>query len=252
MDDAVGVVLGKLREHHLEENTLVFYLSDNGAPNHKETAASNHPLRGYKAQLLDGGIREPFLVQWRGRLPAGKVDDRPVIQLDVLPTALAAAGLTPRAAPKLDGVNLLPYLAGDKKEPPHESLFWRYDGQRAVRMGDWKLLHIGKKTELYNLTADIGEKHNLAAEKPDKVRQLEAAWQSWNALNAGGRHGGQKKSGGSEAADRESARGAFGLYPGRRPLIWSAAQAHSEAGSLPLSFCRNHGRLPYRRFKKRR
>jgi arylsulfatase A-like enzyme len=178
LDDNVGLVLAKLRALGLEENTLIFFLSDNGAPDHGETSNSNRPLRGYKAQLLEGGIRIPFIVQWKGHLPAGRTDSRPVIALDILPTLLAAAGLGGQA--NLDGVNLLPFLAGDKRNLPHEALFWRYDGQRAVRMGDWKFLRMGRKTQLYNLAADIGEKTDLAGREPGKLKELEAAWQSWN------------------------------------------------------------------------
>jgi arylsulfatase A-like enzyme len=183
MDDAVGAVLAKVRESGQEENTLIVFISDNGAPNNPHTSNSNRPLRGYKAQLLEGGIRVPFMVQWKGRLPAGKTDDRPVIQLDVLPTVLAAAGITAPADARLDGVNLLPYLNGERTDAPHEALFWRYSGQRAVRAGDWKLLHTKKKTQLFNLAADLGEKTDLAAKHPDKVAELEAAFQQWNTHN---------------------------------------------------------------------
>jgi arylsulfatase A-like enzyme len=197
MDDAVGAVLGKIRALGQEENTLVFFFSDNGGPTAGNTS-SNGPLRGFKTQTWEGGIRVPFLVQWKGRVPAGKVDHRPVIQLDIHPTALAAAGVAARPEWKLDGVNLLPYLTGEKSSPPHEALFWRFGQQVAVRMGDWKLVkgagmagvagaESGKATiagaELYNLASDIGEKQNLAASSPDKVKQLAAAWDQWNAGN---------------------------------------------------------------------
>jgi len=179
LDDAVGTVLAKLRERGLEENTVIFFLTDNGAPDHSHTAASNRPLRGYKAQLFEGGIRVPFIIQWKGHLPAGNVDDRPVIALDVLPTALAAAGVAVPADAKLDGVNLLPYLAGEASGVPHEALFWRYGGQRAVRMGDWKLLRMSRKSQLFNLADDIAERHDLAAEKPEKTNELEEAYDRW-------------------------------------------------------------------------
>jgi arylsulfatase A-like enzyme len=187
MDDAVGAVLAKLRELKLEDNTLIFFISDNGAPNHGETKSSNRPLRGYKAALLEGGIRVPFIIQWKGRLPAGQVDDRPVITLDVLPTVLAAAGVPVSANAKLDGVNLLPYLSGEKSVLPERALCWRYGPQRAVRMGDWKLLHMGRKTQLFNLADDIGEKHDLASEHPAKLKELETVWQLWNSKNRTGK-----------------------------------------------------------------
>ena len=162
MDDAVGVVLAKLREHKLEDNTLIVFLSDNGGPT-GTTTSRNDPLSGGKQHVLEGGIREPFMVQWKGHLPAGKVDDRPIISLDILPTVLAAAGVPAPADAKLDGLNLLPYLTGENTGAPHEALFWRYGGKRAVRMGDWKITDDGDGPKLYNLAKDIAEKHDLRA-----------------------------------------------------------------------------------------
>jgi arylsulfatase A-like enzyme len=196
MDDAVGVVLDKMRELKLEENTLVFFFSDNGGPT-QQTTSSNGPLRGQKATTWEGGIRVPFLVQWKGKLPAGKVDDRPVIQLDILPTALAAAGVN-FADAKFDGVNLIPYLSGEKNSLPHEALYWRFGQQVAIRMGDWKLVKAtgGDSTptanrflergniedaELYQLREDIGEKTNLAKMHPEKTKELAARWNEWNS-----------------------------------------------------------------------
>jgi arylsulfatase A-like enzyme len=189
MDDNIGRVLAKLREAKLEEQTLIFFISDNGGPTMKGTTINgsrNDPLRGSKRTTLEGGIRVPFLVQWKGRLPAGKVYEQPVIQLDFHPTALAAAGVAVKPEWKLDGVNLLPYLEGKEGRPPHEVLYWRMGQQMAVRKGDWKLVRYdweGKLhgPELYNLAADIGEKTNLAEKEPAKFQELEAAWQKWNA-----------------------------------------------------------------------
>jgi arylsulfatase A-like enzyme len=194
MDDAVGVVMGKLDEHRLTEHTLVFFISDNGGPTASITSG-NGPLRGFKSQTWEGGIRVAWMMQWKGRVPAGRVDDRPVIQLDILPTALAAAGVEAKPEWKLDGVNLLPFLSGQKTGAPHETLYWRFGPQMAIRKGDWKLVKgpgggAGTETaaratvagaELYNLSQDIGEKKNLSAENPEKVRELAAAWTAWDA-----------------------------------------------------------------------
>jgi arylsulfatase A-like enzyme len=198
MDDAVGKVLEKIREQGEEENTLIFFFADNGGPT-KQTSSSNGPLRGFKAQTWEGGIRVPFLVQWKGRIPAGKTDDRPVIQLDIHPTALAAAGVEVKEEWKLDGVNLLPYLTGEKTGTPHEALYWRFGPQVAIRKGDWKLVKgaggIGLEgverrekgtmegAELYNLAADIGESKNLAEAEPAKVKELADDWNQWNSSN---------------------------------------------------------------------
>lgn len=182
LDDAVGIVVAKLNELQLEENTLVFFVTDNGGPT-KGNTSSNGPLRGFKGQVLEGGVRVPFVVQWKGKLPAGRTYDQPVIQLDIQPTALAAAGIETPADAKFDGVNLLPYLNGEKTEAPHEALYWRFGQQRAVRSGDWKLVENAEGVKLFNLGNDIGEKNDLASEQPDKLKELEALYAKWNEGN---------------------------------------------------------------------
>lgn len=186
MDDAVGRVLEKLREIRQEENTLVWFFSDNGGPT-RQTTSKNDPLRGFKATTLEGGVRVPFCVQWKGKLPAGKTFEHPMIQLDVLPTSLAAIGAKADPAWKLDGVNLLPFLTGENKGRPHEALYWRFGEQWAIRKGDWKLVASridGSEPRLFNLAEDIGEAKDLSAAHPDKVRELKAAWDAWNAEQA--------------------------------------------------------------------
>ena len=200
LDDGIGRGLTKLRDLGIEEETLVFFISDNGGPE-TVNASDNGPFNGVKGTTWEGGIRVPFLVQWKGKLPAAKVYEQPVIQLDFLPTALAAAGMKNQPEWKLDGVNLLPYLRGEKSDRPHAALYWRFGGSMAVRMGDWKLVKTtgGKAgadaagatnrrdkatvegAELFNLKDDIGEQTNLAASQPDKSKELAAAWQKWNS-----------------------------------------------------------------------
>lgn len=181
MDDAVGAVLHKLEAAKLTDNTLIFYFSDNGGP--AVNGSDNGALRGHKAQTLEGGIRVPYFVQWKAKLPKGIVYEQPVIQLDILPTALAAAGIVAGMEPKLDGVNLLPHLQGENKAAPHEALYWRFGQQTAIRRGDWKLVKHGqsKSAELYNLSKDIGETTDLAQSERDKFTELEAAWKKWNS-----------------------------------------------------------------------
>ncbi len=182
MDDGVGRVLGRLREHGLEERTLVVFLSDNGGPTDVNTSI-NAPLSGTKGRVLEGGIRVPFLMQWKSRLSAAKVVDAPVISLDILPTAAAAAGAVAAPDWKLDGVNLLPFLTGEAKAIPHETLYWRYGQQTAIRSGDWKLLRLPKDPapRLFNLAEDIGEQKDLAASAPERVTALQATYNAWNA-----------------------------------------------------------------------
>jgi arylsulfatase A-like enzyme len=180
MDDAIGRVLGALNENKLMGDTLIFFISDNGGPT-PVTTSRNNPLRGFKGQAYEGGIRVPFLMRWDGTLPKGKTATEPVIALDVLPTAVAAAGGTADPAWKLDGVNLLPVAKGGSA-PPHESLYWRFGQQRAIRKGDWKLVWPGTETpELYNLGADIGESKDLASAEPARLQALKTEWDNWSA-----------------------------------------------------------------------
>jgi arylsulfatase A-like enzyme len=181
-DEAIGAIMAALRERGLEEQTLVFVISDNGGAN---DVAEMGGLRGRKWLVWEGGVRVTWLAQWKGRIPAGRVSGVPVIQLDVLPTALAAAGVAVRPEWKLDGVNLLPLLEGRTERLEREALFWRFGVQYAVRAGDWKLVKasVDMQPMLVNLAADPGEKIDLAARHPDKVRELQALWDKWNAGN---------------------------------------------------------------------
>jgi arylsulfatase A-like enzyme len=189
LDDAVGKVLAKLEERGLTQRTLIFFLSDNGGPMTKmgRNGSNNRPLKGQKGDTWEGGIRVPFLVQWKGKIPAGKTYDLPVVNLDVLPTVVTAAGGELTADDKLDGVNLLPHLTGENAEPPHATLYWRFGKQWAVRHGDWKLVVANGgsgKPELYNLADDISEAKDLAAEHPDKVAELQKLWDAWSKEQA--------------------------------------------------------------------
>jgi len=204
LDENVGRVLTTLRETKLEENTLIFFLSDNGGPTGKprpqpdaafeygQNASKNDPCRGVKGDLLEGGIRVPFLVQWKGRIPAGKTCDQPLISLDILPTALAAAGVEAQPDWKLNGTNLLPFLTGEKESAPHDALYWRFrfpstkpaEHRWAIRRGDWKLVkNRTQPVSLYHLATDIGETRNLAAEQRERVAALKKAYQAWDAKN---------------------------------------------------------------------
>ncbi len=186
VDEAVGRVLTAVDSAGQRQRTLVFFFSDNGGPMTKRNAnaAVNTPLRGQKGDVFEGGIRIPFVVSWPGQLPAGKSFDHPVISLDVLPTAIAAAGAKrdPKL-PALDGVDLVPFLAGKNPAVPHPRLFWRMDGGEAfaVREGKWKWLRTyDNPPELYDLAGDIGESRNVATQHPDVATRLAAAAAAWN------------------------------------------------------------------------
>ena len=183
MDRAVGVVLAKLRERGLENDTLIFFLSDNGGPA-AELTSSNAPLRGGKGQLWEGGIRVPFCLQWKGRIQT-QTFEQPVIALDILPTALAAAGAS--AAPGLDGRNLIPYLTGQAVTgPPHTTLFWRYGRNIALRKGKYKLLRQSQPQgdgpfQLFDLTVDQTESSDLSSALPDVAAELRRDMEQLNA-----------------------------------------------------------------------
>ena len=181
LDDNIGRILNKLSEDGLAQDTLIFFLSDNGGPT-EELTSRNDPLSGGKGSLLEGGIRIPFLACWPGQFPAGQVYTRPIISLDILPTALAAARAPLPQDVKLDGVNLLPFLTKDRSGDPHESLYWRLQKQLAIRQGDWKLVRAnGSKTfRLFNLADDIGEKNDLAEKDPQRAKKLTDDLMRWN------------------------------------------------------------------------
>jgi arylsulfatase B len=178
LDDSVGTVMTKLRESGLEENTLVFFVSDNGGPT-KELTSSNAPLRGGKGELLEGGIRVPFIVSWKGRIKP-RIIDAPVISMDATATALELGGASPKPA-NLDGRSLLPLLTGVTDAAPHDALFWRVANKNAMRQGDWKLVRERGAWQLYNLAHDIGEAKNLAPGEAKRVAELSSLWAEWNA-----------------------------------------------------------------------
>lgn len=209
LDENVGKVLDTLDATGQRDDTLVFFLSDNGGPTGRprprpdapfqfgQNASRNDPFRGVKGNLFEGGIRVPFLVRWPGVIPAGTTYDEPVISLDILPTALAAAGRPASAAAdsdaaRLDGVDLRPALSGQAATPPHDTLYWRFrfpapeasQQKFAIRQGRWKLVRDGGPPALYDLAADPGEAVDLSAQEPARAATLQAEWDRWNATLA--------------------------------------------------------------------
>ena len=176
MDQGVGSILDTLQELNLAENTLVFFFSDNGANRNGSCA----PLRGTKTHVWEGGHRVPAMAWWPGRIQTG-VSDRLVSSLDLMPTMLELAGVeTPRDRP-LDGVDLRRYLRSGG-EGEERTLFWRFRGRTAVRQGRWKLVQ-GEDDQtgpaLFDLSQDLGEEVNLAAENPQRVAALRQALVAW-------------------------------------------------------------------------
>jgi len=185
VDDGVGDVLLALEETGVADNTIIFFLSDNGGAHNN--ASDNEPLRGFKGSMWEGGLRVPFAMRWPAKIPAGIVYNEPVISLDMLATIAPYAGAAPDLERPWDGVNLVPYLTGEKTGSPHPQLFWQSDqsGTRyAVREGDIKLTLPHSDTEramLFNLGEDIAESDDLTSANPEKAVQLKQDWDTWNA-----------------------------------------------------------------------
>lgn len=183
MDDGVGRIREKLRTIGAETNTLVFFIGDNGAPlGGAWNGSLNRPMVGQKGMLSEGGIRVPFVAAWPGRIAAGQVYDKPVISLDVAATALALAGLPHDK--RLDGVNLVPFVTGENKTAPHETLFWRWSSQASVLEFPHKLILLGDRERLlFDVTRPDGENiaRNLAARHPEIASRLEAKLRTWCA-----------------------------------------------------------------------
>lgn len=184
MDDGIGRVLEALKQHGLDENTLVFFLSDNGGPT-DHNASLNNPLRGKKGDVWEGGWRVPFALRWTGHLPAGKSFANPVSSLDIFATItdLAKAPLAPERP--LDGVNLIPFLVESGTGIPHAAVYLRkFDqGAYAVRKGDYKLVIPGpdKPPLLFNLDLDIRERNNLITAGADIAAEIEQLRTEWDA-----------------------------------------------------------------------
>ncbi|MCC7267228.1 MAG: sulfatase-like hydrolase/transferase [Caulobacteraceae bacterium] len=209
LDDGVGAIRAKLKQTGLEDDTLIVFLSDNGCASDLHGACSNAPLSGFKGEHLEGGVRVPYLVSWPGHVRGGVVDRRTISSLDIVPTAAALAGATLPQDREYDGVDLLPFLKGADKAAPHQTLYWRAGVTYAIRDGDKKMWianrappgvtsndkrnteiapegmvaeigPAGQHVMLYDLTKDIGEKHNIAASNPELVAQLKAKLAKWS------------------------------------------------------------------------
>ncbi|RME70991.1 MAG: sulfatase [Verrucomicrobia bacterium] len=179
LDRACGRFLDTLDALGLAENTLVVFTNDNGGPT-DANAANNYPLAGTKANHLEGGIRVPFLMRWPGVIPADSTYAPPVSTLDILPTFYRAADGDIARLGDIDGVDLMPYLLGRRPGRPHQTLYWKKENRGAIRDGDWKLLRFpDRPAELYDLSTDIAEQHDLAARYPDKVRELYQKLFAW-------------------------------------------------------------------------
>jgi len=189
LDRGVGQVLDALRDHGLEENTLVIFTSDNGGAGYIGLPDVNAPYRGWKMTLFEGGIRVPYFIRWPAKIPAGTTVSQPVHHFDVFATAAAASGASVPTDRKIDGVDLLPFATGEAQGVTHDRLFWRSGASQTALVEGWKL-NVSSPTGaesrkwLFDLRADPTEREDLSAKRPEKLAELEAALDAHNAEQA--------------------------------------------------------------------
>lgn len=192
LDDAIGQIHKHLEATGQLDNTLIFFISDNGGAGKKPYLAyntgRNAPLRGDKGQTVEGGIRVPFFVSWPSQIPKGKTIQSPVITLDILPTSLAATGS--EIPDELQGIDLSPFLRNPDQSLPERNLYWRFGPQRAIRQGEWKAVdtydfETKKSTgwQLFHLSEDISESNDLANSEPTRLAALTKQWEQWDSMN---------------------------------------------------------------------
>ncbi|MHC4558399.1 MAG: sulfatase-like hydrolase/transferase [Planctomycetota bacterium] len=180
MDEAIGQILKLLIEHGLEDNTIVIFFSDNGGSG---SAADNGPLRGGKSRMFEGGIRVPCIVRWPGVISAETVSNEYLSSMEIFPMICGAAGIRPPQGVVLDGFDMTAILAGRQKSPRKE-MFWQRRGDKAARVGNYKWVESSRGSGLFDLSADIGEQHDLSKERPDVLKRIKLRFAAWEKLMA--------------------------------------------------------------------
>ncbi len=191
MDRGIGEVVQSLKDNGIYDNTLIFFLSDNGGPQPKKgkggNASSNLPFRGGKGSLYDGGVHVPFIACWPDKFKPGTYD-YPVNSLDIGRTAVELAGGDALSGNTMEGVNLVPYVTGENKKAPHDAIYWRggngsawsvltSDGTKHLKTGG------NKNPQLFYLPKDISESNDLMEKKPKQAEELRGQWETWNEKN---------------------------------------------------------------------
>ncbi|TYA74645.1 sulfatase-like hydrolase/transferase [Seonamhaeicola marinus] len=190
MDRGIGEVVQSLKDNGIYENTLIFFLSDNGGPQAspkspgKGNGSSNKPFRGGKGNMYDGGVHVPFIACWPNRIKAGTVYDYPVNSLDISRTAVEVAGGDAFKTTKMEGVNLIPFVTGENKEAPHDYMYWRGGSKWSVLASDGtKHVKETKNPELYYLPDDVSEANNILSKKSKLAKKMYSKWVEWNENN---------------------------------------------------------------------
>ncbi len=175
IDRHVGEILKLLRELKIDDKTIVFFCSDNGAARRFDGIHnSSGPMKGFKRSLYEGGIRVPMIARWPGRIKAGTVSDLPWYFPDVMPTLAELTDATKLVPPDIDGISVVATLSGKGRQSKHEYLYWEFGRTRAVRMGRFKAIRKDEnaKLELDDLAEDMGEKNDLASRQPDIAAKM--------------------------------------------------------------------------------
>lgn len=180
LDDAIGRVMEKLKAMGLEENTLIYFISDNGGASYTG-ATDNHPYKGGKLTMFEGGVNVPFIMKWKDHIPAGMVYNKPVSSMDIFMTNAQVSECPLPGDRKFDGVDLLPYLSGEKTGWPHDVFYWKADHIQAMRTKDWKFLMSTRDNwvELYNIKEDKYEKYDLYDIQSDTLKQMLLKYDEW-------------------------------------------------------------------------
>jgi arylsulfatase A-like enzyme len=253
MDDAIGNVIAQLKHDGVWENTLLFFISDNGGP--LPQSAVNTPLRAGKHTDYEGGIRVPFLVCWPGKLQPGE-SQAVVSSLDFLPTVLAVTGAAGPTNQPLDGMNIMPALRGEAAAPSR-NLFWTSgseEGWWAVRSGDWKLVGEKAKLGLFDLSKDVSETNDLAKQMPEKVAELTKLHDVWLAEMANPIKGEGKRYGMAESSDSKpkKAKGDKKTKGGKKEKPAAAAPEEKDSATAPAAVKNSFAALPSKPWKAAR
>jgi arylsulfatase A-like enzyme len=181
LDDAIGTLMDKLKKLGLEENTLIFFISDNGGASYTG-ATDNGPYKGGKLTEFEGGVNVPFIMKWKGHIPEGNVYTRPVSSMDIFMTSSQIAECPLPDDRVFDGVNLIPYVTGQNTAVPHEAFYWKADYIHGMRKGNWKFILStrDKWLELYNMKEDKFEHYNLYDVHPDTLEKLRQEFDVWD------------------------------------------------------------------------
>ncbi|WP_258104195.1 sulfatase-like hydrolase/transferase [Marinoscillum sp. MHG1-6] len=180
MDEAIGKVINQMKNSGIYDNTLIFFLSDNGGAHNNNSSVA--PLKGWKGNQYEGGTRVPFLVIWKAEVEGGRKFDGLTSSLDIYGTIAVVAGKEPTTDNKLDGVNILPYLNGDREGNPHDILYWRKDEMSTIRNQNMKYITSEDSLEvMYDLDQNLGETDDLSSMYPDMKDSLKAMLSKWES-----------------------------------------------------------------------